>query len=127
MSHTLTIPTAWRPYRSHYENSIYFCARCRPRDTDAVSPMSGTGQRRGVLTAQLKAHTDRLDDMENRLQRVEYLQEQTEAYRFLRAEHATKLSDVWDRFQQKTIDGRQFKAEATLALAADIRDSMLVT
>ena len=71
------------------------------------------------------AHADRLDDMENRLQRVEYLQEQTEAYRFVRAEHAIKLSDVWDQSQQVAIDGRQFKAQATLTLAEDIRTSML--
>ena len=51
-----------------------------------------------VLRSQLKETNDRLDALEQRVDKVEYTAELQESYRHLQVEHAVGVASIWSRF-----------------------------
>ena len=87
--------------------------------------MAAPPTRKVQVSNQLKDHKARLDAVEERLHRVELVQEQQEGYRRLRVEHGDKVKQVWEKIERKEIDGRDLKAEIARALAEDVQSSLL--
>ena len=88
--------------------------------------MAAPPTRKVQVSNQLKDHKARLDAVEERLHRVELVQEQQEGYRRLRVEHGDKVKrHVWEKFERKEIECRDLKAEIARALAEDVQSSLL--
>lgn len=88
--------------------------------------MAAPPTRKVQVSNQLKDHKARLDAVEERLHRVELVQEQQEGYRRLRVEHGDKVKrQVWEKIERKEIEGRDLKAEIARALAEDAQSSLL--
>ena len=81
--------------------------------------------RKVQLSTQLKDQKQRLDNFEERLLRVEHVQEQQEGYRRLRVEHSEAFKTAWERFERKELEGKDLKAELAQGLAQDIQKSLL--
>jgi len=58
---------------------------------------------KGVVKKQLKDQQDKLEDLENRLGRVEAIQEWQEGYRRLRVEKSPGLDTSWSSVENKEV------------------------
>ena len=77
---------------------------------------------RGVLKQAIKDLETRVTNTEQRLDRVETTVELSEGYRRLRVEHSTKLDELWTKFTNKEVEGRDMRNLATTALTQEIRE-----
>ena len=72
-----------------------------------VTPAGGARpDNKGQVKKELKTVGEKLDLLEQRVDRLEVIAEQQDSYRRLRAEHCALLGDVWIGFEQKQIPGQ---------------------
>lgn len=64
----------------------------------------------------------RVTNTEQRLDRVETTVELSEGYRRLRVEHSAKLDELWTKFLNKEVEGRDMHNLATTALQQEIKE-----
>ena len=77
-------------------------------------------QGNGVLRSQLKETNERLDALEQRVDKVEYTVELQEAYRHLRVEHSAGVAGIWSRFESGDIQASEIKARVVQALHEEL-------
>ena len=77
---------------------------------------------RGVLKQAIKDLETRVTNTEQRLDRVETTVELSEGYRRLRVEHSAKLDELWNKFLNKEVEGRDMRNLATTALQQEIKE-----
>ena len=102
--------------RSHVGSSVAN-STC-PRNGTMAVPARRQGN--GVLRSQLKETNERLDALEQRVDKVEYTVELQEAYRHLRVEHSVRIAGIWSRFESGEIPASEIKARVVQALHEEL-------
>ena len=67
---------------------------------------------------------DRLDRVEERLDRVELAVELAESYRHLRVEHSTGLHEMFEKLSAHQLERKDIRQEATAILNREIRQAL---
>lgn len=75
----------------------------------------------GVIKTQIKDLQDRVDRFEGRLDRVEYRQEQDDAYRRVRLEHCGGMDELWTNFENKVFPAKELKGKVCELLKQELQ------
>ena len=79
---------------------------------------------KGVLKQEVKGLGDRLDRVEERLDRVELAVELAESYRHLRVEHSAGLHEMFEKLSANQLERKNIRQEATAILNREIRQAL---
>lgn len=97
--------------------------RNSPSDSCAITPMAARNpaggarpDNKGQVKKELKRVGEKLDLLEQRVDRLEVIAEEQDSYRRLRAEDCALLGDVWIGFEQKQIPGNELRERTAAAI-----------